>query len=358
MEAIANILDLYADVEEQDLNEIAVLRVPRIIPADRSDPMAYLNEDEFIMRYRLSNEAVRDLLREITPRLQRIRNNRGCSVPHQLQLLVALRYMASGNFQITMGDCGEMSTASVSKYIKIIAMAIARQASHHIHFPEPDEARSLGSQFYDIAGMPGVIGCIDGSHVKIISPGGDNAEVYRCRKGFMSLNVQGICDAQMKFINIVCSWPGSTHDARIFENSRIYTKLEGGQYSGHLLGDSGYGCSDFLMTPVLNPRTQKERNYNAAHVRTRNVIERAFGIWKRRFACLSIPLRTKLSTSKVIIMACAVLHNIAINRRIPIEDGFEHPLEQIGEYYHEGEGEEYNVAGGPHRRQALIERWF
>ncbi|KAK3872098.1 hypothetical protein Pcinc_022797 [Petrolisthes cinctipes] len=259
--------------------------------------MAYLSEDEFIM-----------------------------SVPHQLQLLVALRYMASGNFQITMGDCGEMSTASVSKYVKLTAMAIARQASHHIHFPEPDEARSLGSQFYDIAGMPGVIGCIDGSHVKIISPGGDNAEVYRCRKGFMSLNVQGICDAHMKFINIVCSWPGSTHDARIFENSRIYTKLEGGQYSGHLLGDSGYGCSDFLMTPVLNPRTQKERNYNAAHVRTRNVIERAFGIWKRR--------------------------------RIPIEDGFEHPEEQIGEHYHEGEGEAHNVAGGRHRRQALIERWF
>ncbi|KAK3878751.1 hypothetical protein Pcinc_016563 [Petrolisthes cinctipes] len=291
--------------------------------------MAYLSEDEFIM-----------------------------SVPHQLQLLVALRYMASGNFQITMGDCGEMSTASVSKYVKITAMAIARQASHHIRFPEPDEARSLGSQFYDIAGMPGVIGCIDGSHVKIISPGGDNAEVYRCRKGFMSLNVQGICDAHMKFINIVCSWPGLTHDARIFENSRIYTKLEGSQYSGHLLGDSGYGCSDFLKTPVLNPRTQKERNYNAAHVHTRNVIERAFGIWKRRFACLSIPLRTKLSTSKVIIMACAVLHNIAIHSRIPIEDGFEHPEEQIGEHYHEGEGEAHNVAGGPHRRQALIERWF
>ncbi|KAK4318654.1 hypothetical protein Pmani_010348 [Petrolisthes manimaculis] len=280
MEAIANILDLYADVQEQDLNEIAELRVPRIILADRSDPMAYLCEGEFIMRYRLSKEAVRDLLREITPRLQRIRNNRGCSVPHQLQLLVALRYMASGNFQITMGDCCEMSTASVSKYVKIIAMAIARPASHHIHFPEPDEARSLGSQFYDIAGMPGVIGCIDGSHVKIISPGGDNAETYR---------------------------------------------------------------------------TQKERNYNAAHVRTRNVIERAFGIWKRRFARLSIPLRTKLSTSKVIIMACAVLHNIAISRRISIEDDFENP--EVGEHYH-GEGEAHNAAGGLHRRQALTERWF
>lgn len=164
-------------------------------------------------------------------------------MPHHLQLLVALLYMATGDLQITMGDCGEMSTASVSKYVKVIAIANARQASHHIRFPEPNEARSLGSQFYAIAGMPGVIGCIDGSHVKIISPGGDNADIYRCRKGYMSLNVQGICDADMKFINVICSLPGSTHDARIFENSRIFTKLEGGQYSGHLLGDSGYDSS-------------------------------------------------------------------------------------------------------------------
>lgn len=133
-----------------------------------------------------------------------------------LQLLVALRTMATGDLQITMGDCGKMSTASVSKYLKIIAVVIARLAPSHIKFPEPDEARSLASQFHDIAGMPRVIGCVDGSHVKIISPGGDNVEVYRCRKGYMPINIQEICDANMKFINIISSWLGSTHDARIF----------------------------------------------------------------------------------------------------------------------------------------------
>lgn len=111
------------------------------------------------------------------------------------------------------------------------------------------------------------------------------------------------------------------------------------------------------ITPVLNPRTVKENNYNASHVRTRNLIERAFGIWKRRFACLSIPLRTKLTTSKVFILACAVLHNIAIQWRIPLDDDCEHQG-LVGEQYEDREGEAHNAAGGPQRRQVLIELWF
>ena len=52
-------------------------------------------------------------------------------------------------------------------------------------------------------------------------------------------------------------------------------------------------------------------------MRTRNCIERAFGVLKRRLACLSIPVRTKLTTTKRIMMVCAILHNIAVDYRIP-----------------------------------------
>lgn len=78
------------------------------------------------------------------------------------------------------------------------------------------ETEAIINDFFRIAQLPGVIGCIDGTHIKIKSPGGEDAERYRCRKGFMSLNVQAVSDAKLKFTNIVCSWPGSTHDARIF----------------------------------------------------------------------------------------------------------------------------------------------
>ena len=121
------------------------------------------------------------------------------------------------------------------------------------------------TEFYRIAQMPGIIECIDGSLIEIQSPGGNDAELYRSRKGSMALNVQAVCDAHLRFTNLVASWPGSTHDARIFENSHLCTQLQEGNYAGrHLLGDSGYACSPSLVTPVLNPALAEEVRYNAA----------------------------------------------------------------------------------------------
>ena len=69
------------------------------------------------------------------------------------------------------------------------------------------------------------------------------------------------------------------------------------------------------MTPILNPRNDAEVRFNDAQRRTRIVIERCFGILKRRFPCLHIGLRTRLENFSVIIVAVAALHNFAIMQR-------------------------------------------
>lgn len=73
------------------------------------------------------------------------------------------------------------------------------------------------------------------------------------------------------------------------------------------------------------------------------------------FVCLSILLRTKLATSNIIIIACAVSHNIAIEKRLINDEEFELPDANDD---HEGEGDAHNVAGGPQKRQAVVDRWF
>lgn len=57
-----------------------------------------------------------------------------------------------------------------------------------------------------------------------------------------------------------------------------------------------------------------------AHITTRSIVERTFGVWKRRFPCLSIKLRTKLNTTVKIILACAILHNVARVQRDDLPD--------------------------------------
>jgi hypothetical protein len=86
---------------------------------------------------------------------------------------------------------------------------------------------------------------------------------------------------------------------------------------GFLLGDSGYPCKPFLLTPYLRPTTRAEIKYNKAHKKTRNSIERCFGVLKRRFHCLHGEIRMRPQRVCKIITACAILHNIAIDRREP-----------------------------------------
>jgi DDE superfamily endonuclease len=52
--------------------------------------------------------------------------------------------------------------------------------------------------------------------------------------------------------------------------------------------------------------------YNKAQISARNVVERMFGVLKARFPCLGSLLRLRLHNVAPVIIACAVLHNIAI----------------------------------------------
>lgn len=116
-------------------------------------------------------------------------------------------------------------------------------------------------------------------------------------------------------MDIVAHWRGSTHDSRIFNECRLKQRFEELEFKGRLLGDAGYACSPYLFTPVLNPGTQKEEMYNQAHIRTRNTVERCFGVWKQRFRCLLRGFTTNLANTKLYIVALAVLHNIAMHRQ-------------------------------------------
>jgi len=63
------------------------------------------------------------------------------------------------------------------------------------------------------------------------------------------------------FTNVVAQWPGSCHDSDIFCSSNICQYLEENHNSlddGVILGDSGYACSPFLMTPYSNPESSEQ----------------------------------------------------------------------------------------------------
>ena len=213
-------------------------RVPRICHTIYVDPDVRRNDEQFRQRYRFTREGFSQILDMLRDDLPEPVDKRGNPIPPEIQLKAALRFYATGNFQIVAGDLTDISQPSVSKIVVVkVSNAIARKRQHFIMIPEQEAARAMQRKFKDIAGFSYVIGCVDGVHVQIQPPAVEKKEIYRCRKSFMSLNVQRTCDADLRFINIVARWPGSTNDSCVFDNSLICNRFENNELSG------------FLMTP-------------------------------------------------------------------------------------------------------------
>ncbi|XP_067214514.1 putative nuclease HARBI1 [Linepithema humile] len=270
-------------------------------------------EKDFQRRFVISKKSFEMLLQKIENKIQ-YNTNRNAAIPPVIQLLVTLRFYATGCFLITAADFCGISETSAHKIIHRVSPEIAALRNDFIKLPLlSEEIRENEQKFFKVAKFIRVIGCMDCTHIKVESFGGENCELYRNRKGFFSINVQVIINAKLEIIDIVARWPGSTHDSTIFNHSRIKTLFDAHTFGDSLLlADSGYPNLPYLMTPLLHPTTPEEHLYNEAQIRTRTRIERCFGIWKRRFAILSIGMRCRtVENTFPIIIATAVLHNIA-----------------------------------------------
>ncbi|XP_039523259.1 putative nuclease HARBI1, partial [Pimephales promelas] len=174
------------------------------------------------------------------------------------------------------------------------------------------QGKSLDEIEIEVSGFPNVIGCIDGTHIPIKAPSINEGD-YVNRKSVHSINVQVICDATHLITNVEAKWPGSVHDARIFRESSLCNKFEQGHFYGYLLGDRGYPCLPYMMTPYPDPEPGPQTRFNRSHSRTRAKVEMTIGILKARFQCLR-GLRVTPNRACDITVACVVLHNIATIR--------------------------------------------
>ncbi|CAH2095445.1 unnamed protein product [Euphydryas editha] len=280
------------------------------------EPLIDLTERQFRARYRLSKKVFKYLCRELR-RLTNLRSSQRVSMQHKV--LTALFFYATGSYQKPIGAANNISQKMCSVYIEQVTQALTHKniLQKYIRFPDTPAARQAVSQrFYRKYGIPRVVGCIDGSHFRIVVPRQEEEHLYYSRKHYHSLNVQMVCDDEYRILNVNSKFGGANHDSFIFENSDMKNYLKSLHQNGEivwLLGDSGYPQRPWLMTPILD--AEPNNIYNEKHMRARVVIENTFSRLKNRWRCLHKDrvLHYKPLKCSRIILACSVLHNIVIN---------------------------------------------
>ncbi|XP_068524591.1 putative nuclease HARBI1 isoform X2 [Anas acuta] len=152
---------------------------------------------------------------------------------------------------------------------------------------------------------------------------GADLESLTGRSHALPVAVKVVCDAAGAITNVVAKFPGSCPNAAVLENSALARLLEGARPEGAwLLGDRSYPLKTWLMTPILFPCGAAEERYNALHHQALAALRQTRALLKRRFRCLDAAGGClQYAPQKVcqIFLACCVLHNIALRRRMPLE---------------------------------------
>ncbi|XP_052784550.1 putative nuclease HARBI1 isoform X2 [Mya arenaria] len=162
---------------------------------------------------RFGKEGLQFITDQLEERLRRP-TSKGCAMDPAEQVCIALRYYATG-----VGDTMGRDKATVCRVVKHVTEGLVEMKDRFIRWPtRMDTRRNIMAGFAEVAGIPNVIGAIDGSHVEITKPGPTEERPFINRKGSASINVMAVCDNK--------EWPGSAHDSFVFRASSLQDFLK------------------------------------------------------------------------------------------------------------------------------------
>lgn len=146
----------------------------------------------------------------------------------------------------------------------------------------------IAEDFYDMASMPSVCGCVDGSHF-LVTPEKDDEASFVNRHHSHSINAVVCCGPDLTVYYANCSAPGAWHDSHVLKETNLWNIFEAGHrpFPGAvILADSAYVLNDWLITPFPGDPAGAKLKFNIAHMKTRNTVERCFGALKASFLAL------------------------------------------------------------------------
>ena len=201
---------------------------------DRANPLD-IPDHQLLSKYRFPRAEIMNIINLLEGPLERA-TKRGNPIPAHTQVLVALRFYASGSFQNVVGDVVGISQPSASRAINLVTNLLFERAMAENLMPTNAWERAFAMQKFGRHNFPRVIALIDGTHFAIK---GQSQEpiLYINRKGWPSLNAMIVCDWNMRVIGWQVNYPGSSHDSLVWRNSHLRQRFVNGEFgSGILLG--------------------------------------------------------------------------------------------------------------------------
>ncbi len=285
--------------------------------------LEHFTDSDWYQNFRMTKEAFLNLCGLLSPYVQNQNTVMKFPVPLQKRVALTLYRLASC---VEFHDLANLFGTGVSTACNIfweVCEALCCLKKKIIKRPRSlQELQLIIDGFEEKSRFPMCAGALDGTHIPIIAPSQYCTDYYN-RKGWYSVQLQGLVDHKYRFMDFDVSWPGKCHDSFVFENSKLCHKLEndtffplltrsitGVEIQPLIVADSAYSLSPHVMKPFPDGTLNgPQKEFNACLSRARINIEHAFGRLKGRWRCIMKRNDSATNNIRYVMVACIVLHN-------------------------------------------------
>jgi hypothetical protein len=250
-----------------------------------------------------------------------------------LRVAVALRYFSGGAILDIMVVHGISHTEAYESVWMVVDAVNHGQLSqtYPLSYPDNREIQHQIALEFSNKSTPKIACCagaIDGmliwtdkrtkSECNRVKAG--SAKFYCSRKSKYGLNMQAVCDANKKFLDVSILQPASASDYLCLLTSTLHARLEDGLLHKDLVifGDNAYVNQNYMATPYSNVVAGSKDDYNFYHSQLRINVECSFGVLVNRWRILRHPMSSKISLERTtaLVMTLCRIHNWCIDRNL------------------------------------------
>ncbi|XP_070185252.1 putative nuclease HARBI1 [Littorina saxatilis] len=308
---------------------------------------------------RMEPQMFDELVDRLSPRITLQDTNCRKALEPGLKVAVTLRHLASGDRYPSLSYAFRVSRHTIAKFLPLVCQAIVDEYKDEVIAcpTTAEEWQAIADEFERKWNVPHAVGALDGKHVAIRKPP-QSGSLYYNYKGFFSLVMLALVDADYNFIWVDVGAMGHMSDAQIYSNaSEVKECFEDGTINlpppqpmtnddrpipYFMLADDAFALRTYLMKPYSKRgMTDAELITNYRISRGRRVVENAFGILASRWQVLHTTLQQHPKVATSVVEAAVCLHNL-MRMRYPRLQNAELDIEDAA----------HNIVPGDWRRRA------